>query len=362
MAAGDARAGDRSRATLKEVARLAGVSRSTTSRVLNDHPSVRPEVRARVRRVMDDVGYVPDSVARSLRRGRSGIVGLLIPQPAATVFGDAYFAALVAAIVRAGQDRDRTVALVMVDDPLDPHPEGVAAGPSRMVERVASGGLLDGAIVTASVEDGSIPRALLRAGVPVVVIGDPGEDPVGEDGPFASVDVDNVRGGMLAGRHLARLGRRRLAILAGPDRSASARSRARGARRAAATAGMEVAVEVAATSFAVEAGRVAMADLVARGVAFDAVAAGNDALAHGAMVALRDGGRRVPDDVAVVGFDDLGPAMMAEPPLTTVRQPVDDVARAAIGLLTDLGDGHGGGARRVLDVELVVRASAPAPR
>lgn len=346
------------RATLKEVARLAGVSRSTTSRVLNDHPSVRPDVRARVQRVMDEVGYVPDGVARSLRGGRSGIIGLVIPQPPATVFGDAYFAALVGAVVATSQGDGCTVATVLVDEP-DGDRGTRAIGASErdgdLVERLATGGLLDGVVVTASVMGDPLAADLRRAGLHVVVVGEPG------DRSIPSVDVDNHGGGRAAVEHLVHGGRRRLVVVGGPRTNASARSRRAGAREAAAAVGATVVADVTASDFSVDSGRRAMADLVAASddLDFDGVVAGSDAIAFGAMKVLHDRGVAVPDQVGVVGFDDLAPARLADPRLTTVRQPIEQVGRRAVERLLDAVGGNPAATREVLEVELVSRGSTP---
>ncbi len=338
------------RPTLKDVARQAGVSRSTTSRVLNDHPSVRPEVRARVRKVMHEVGYVPDGVARSLRRGRTGIIGLVIPQAPPTVFGDAYFAALVTAIVRAGQERGCTVATVLGDE--------LGAPPDELVDRLAVGGLVDGVVTTASVDHDPLPTQLRLAGVPVVVIGTPADPAV------ASVDVDNAAGGRLAVEHLVAGGRRRLAVVAGPVTNASARSRREGAFQAAGRIGVRVVAEIAATEFSEDGGRAAMEQVLQRvpTPTFDGLIAGSDSIAVGAMKALQDAQVDVPGDVAVVGFDDLAPSRLASPSLTTVAQAIDDVGWTAIGLLLSAVAGGDGASdspprRDVLDVHLVERAS-----
>lgn len=353
----------RARPTLEEVGRAAGVSRSTTSRVLNDHPSVRPEVRARVLQVMDEIGYVPDRVARSLRAGRTGIIGLVIPQSPPTVFGDAYFAALVTAVVGAGQDRGCTVATVLVDEVLTPAPpatrDDVRSAPAELVQGLAGGRLLDGVVITASVVEDHLPRALRTAGVPVVVIGEPADPAV------PSVDVDNDAGGRLAVEHLVAVGRRRLVVLAGPASNASARRRRQSAIVAARRAGAQVVDEVTATDFSEAAGAQAMhavLERTARGDV-DGLVAGSDALAVGAMAAMAGAGRTVPDDIAVVGFDDLPPARLATPPLTTVAQSIEEVGRMAVRRLLAVVDDDPSEAavhRAILDVHLVVRASTPA--
>ena len=359
--------GGRGRPTLKEVARHAGVSRSTTSRVLNDHPSVRPEVRERVRQVMDELGYVPDRVARSLRGGRSGIIGLVIPQPAATVFADAYFASLVTAVVGAAQAVGCTVATVLADESTQPG----ASDPEVLVQRLSVGGLLDGVVSAASIDHDPVPPALRAAGVPVLVIGDPGDPTV------PAVDVDNEGGGRLAVDHLAECGRHHVAIVSGPATNPSARQRRAGALAGIVAAGATPVADVTAGQFGVEDGRRATAALLAdlgtrpgpdgTGRRFDALVAGSDAIAVGAMEALAAAGLRVPDDVAVVGFDDLAPARVASPPLTTVAQPIEEVGAAAVQRLlaevagsetTPAGAGDPAGAT-VLDVTLVVRGSTP---
>lgn len=343
----------RPRPTLADVARHAGVSRSTTSRVLNDHPSVRPDVRDRVRRVMAELGYRPDETARALRRGRSGIVGLVIPRPPATIFGDAYFAALVSAMVAAGDRRDRTIAMVLADrDGLVGGRFGDRADPVDVLpERLGSGALLDGVVITASVDGNPLPATLRAVGTPVVVIGDP------RDRHVTSVDVDNVTGGRVGVEHLVSTGRRHIGVVAGPVDNASARSRREGARRALATHGLRPAIDVAAGDFSAASGRDVMARLVER-VDVDAVVAGSDSIAAGVLAELVSRGRRVPHDVAVVGFDDLPPSRQTTPALTTVRQPIQGVADEAMAALVRLVESPDQpSTRTVLDVELVVRAS-----
>lgn len=362
------------RATLKDVARLADVSRSTASRVLNGHPSVRRDVRRRVTWAMDELGYVPDEVARSLRTGSTMFV-LAIPRPPQTVFADAYFAALVAGVVEAGTAHGRTVAVVLVDVDRTTvvagrsrdggTPDGATDRATRalafdqLAERLTAGGQFGGAILTASVGLGGLPAQLDAAGLPVVVIGDPGDDGV------CSVDVDNEAGGAMAARHLLAVGCSRIALLGGPASNASARSRQQGARGVveAGIAGSDATVVWAAhaSEFEVAAGhdlmRTCLADLT---VAPDGVVAGSDAIAAGIVEAVDAAGLRVPEDVAVVGFDDLSPARTTRPPLTTVAQPITEVAAHAVARLVKLmaGDAEPG-VRLVSKVGLVVRASTP---
>lgn len=354
------------RATLKDVARRAGVSRSTASRVLNDHPSVRAEVRQRVTTAMADLSYAPDEVARSLRTGANVIV-LAIPRPPRNVFADAYFSSLVAGVVEAGAALGRTVAIVLSDvDPAGPpsaSPDDARGrehtGPSFRLrpDRLTSGGLFAGAIVTASVGLHGLPAQLSAAGLPVVVIGDPDDDAV------CSVDVDNERGGAMAARHLVATGCRRLALLGGPEANASARSRQRGARleveAATTTTGAEVVWHAHADEFEVAAGhdlmRACLADLP---TAPDGIVAGSDAIAAGVVDAVTGAGFRIPQDVAVIGFDDLSPARTTRPSLTTVAQPITEVAAHAVARLVALVEGRAQpGLRQVSKVELVVRES-----
>lgn len=349
---------DRRRSTLKDVAGVAGVSRSTASRVLNDHPGVREDVRRRVSAAMDELGYVPDEVARSLRTGSTTIV-LVIPRPPRSVFADAYFATLVAAVVEAGAAHDRTVAIVLSDgdrtDPADPSSRAPTFG--LLAERLTAGGLFAGAIVTASVGLHGLPARLAAAGLPVVVIGDPDQDDV------CSVDVDNDAGGAMAARHLVDAGCRRIALLGGPATNASARSRQHGARRVveagAPATGATVVWAGHAAEFEVVAGHDLMRDCLASlSAAPDGVVAGSDAIAAGVVDALANAGLGVPEDVAVIGFDDLSPARTTRPPLTTVAQPINEVAAHAVARLVDLVEGRAdAGVRQVSPVELVVRES-----
>lgn len=340
-------------ATLAEVAARAGVSRTTASRVLNEHPGVREPARQRVLAAMDELGYVPDRLARGLRQGTTGIIGLLIPQPAATVFSDTYFATLVSAVVRAGQRRGLVVAMILVDAADAAAPPG-GPDPGGRVGLAADVRLLDGALVAASVDDAAIATSLAAQGVAVVVIGDLGLDDVD------SVDVDNERGSELAVRHLLATGRRRFVVVEGPATNASARARGNAARQAIADGDATLVRSVAATAFSLRGGRDAMQEVL-RTVArdgFDAVVAGSDAIAAGLQSVLDDHALRVPDDVALVGFDDLPPARSAVPPLTTIHQPIATVADHAMGRLLELvGTTDEAPRREVLPVHLVTRAS-----
>ena len=364
------------RATLKDVARIAGVSRSTASRVLNDHPSVRPEVRERVLAAMADVGYVRDELARSLRSGTSHVIALVIPRPPATVFGDAYFATLVAAVVAAGARHHRTVAIVLEGEPGDRGGRGPSDGESQfgsfaeLSRRLSAGGLFDGVVLAASVDLATLPDELAAHGLPLVVVGDPDRSGV------CSVDVDNEAGGRMAAEHLLTIGRRRIALLGGPVANASARSRQAGARAALADAGSAPAWDAVADDFSVRAGRVLAESLLAEGgvlpgdrvtgqwAGADGIVAGSDAIAAGALEALVAAGLRVPEDVAVVGFDDLPPARTTSPPLTTVRQDIEQVAADAVTRLVELVEDASSepGSRLVSSVELVVRGSTVGAR
>ena len=328
---------------LEEIARLAGVSRSTVSRVVNDHPSVRREVRERVQRIIAETGFQPNAAARSLASQRSYMLGLVIPRTVHTVFTDPYFPRLTQGVAQACNDHDYTLSLFIEADDV------------KLFPRLSRSGLMDGVVVQASsVDDGLIPK-LLAARLPLVVAGRPS---LGEGVSF--VDVDNVQGAFLAVSHLAGLGHTRIATVTGPLNTAVGTDRLRGYRRALEARGLRYdAAFTAAGDFTEPGGYLAMRRLLAHHPT--AVFAASDVMARGAIRALAEAGRRVPGDVAVVGYDDLPPATMTSPLLTTIRQPIRRLGAKAVETLLDvIAHGPEPARRLVFDTELVIRESCGA--
>ncbi|MFW5942001.1 MAG: LacI family DNA-binding transcriptional regulator [Chloroflexota bacterium] len=331
------------RLTLEQIGEMAGVSRSTVSRVINNHPSVRPGVRERVMRVIKETGYRPHAAARSLAAQRTNVIGLVIPKSVQSFFADPYFPRLIQGIAQGCNAHDYTLSLFMFY---------TEAEERNLYPRVLSRGVVDGVIIASSAQkDPLIPR-LLNSDVPFVIIGRPSTE---EEINF--VDVDNVVGVHNAVTHLIRLGRRRIGHIAGPDNTSVGRDRCEGYAQALIERGLSVEERlIVEADFSETGGYMAARELMDAGV--DAIVAASDKMALGALRALHEAGREVPDDVALVGFDDLEAAALATPPLTTVRQPIRKTGVTAVETLLDVIENGTDPARRViLPTQLVIRHS-----
>lgn len=324
------------RPTLEAVAARAGVSRATVSRVVNGAANVKPDVRTAVMRAVEELGYIPNSAARSLVTQRTDSIALVVSEPPSRVFSDdPFFSAVVRAVSQELEAADRQVILMLASS---------AAGHAR-VERYVAGGHVDGVILLSMHGADPLPATLGRSRVPMVSHGRPVSSL-----PVPYCDCDNAGGARAAVEHLITRGRRRIATIAGPPDMTAAQDRLAGYRTA--LAGAEPIVAVG--DFTRESGAHAMRRLLADEPEIDAVFAASDLMAIGALGALRAAGRRVPDDVAVAGFDDIGLATFSEPPLTTVRQPVAEVAACIVRMLLRPGPPD---APVILPTELVVRES-----
>ncbi|WP_326691372.1 MULTISPECIES: LacI family DNA-binding transcriptional regulator [unclassified Streptomyces] len=344
------------RPTLEAVAAHAGVSRATVSRVVNGGPGVRAEVRERVHNSVRVLGYAPNIAARSLVTRRTGAVGVVIAEPESRVFSDPFFSRQLRGISRELAAHD-TQLLLMLQERAEDHDR---------ISRYLTGGHVDGVLMFSLHGQGPPPGAeALAAGLPTVFGGRPGWPGAAEDPELVYVDADNRGGARLATEHLLGLGRRRPAVLTGPPDQTSAQDRLHGFHDALTAAGLARSeAPVADGGFTAEGGEHAMARLLEREPELDAVFAGSDLMAVGALRALRASGRRVPEDVAVAGFDDLDSASWADPPLTTVRQDVEGMGRIMARLvLRQIGGGAGdreeGTVSPVItEARLVVRESA----
>jgi DNA-binding LacI/PurR family transcriptional regulator len=338
--------------TLEQVAALAGVSRATVSRVVNGSPKVSPGVRAQVERAVAKLGYVPNRAARSLVTRRADSVALVVSEPHARFFSEPFFAGMVRGVSAALAGSGVQLVLLIAQDLPD----------RGRLERYVVGGHVDGVLLASLHGDDPLPGTLERAGVPAVLVGRPAGVVPRSNGtvPASWVDADNRGGAGKAVGHLARQGRRRIATITGPLDMGVGLDRLEGYRDGLAAAGLAGAGDLVETGdFTEEGGAAAMARLLERpGSPVDAVFAASDMMAAGALRALRTAGRRVPEDVAVVGFEDSAVARYAQPPLTTVRQPIEEMGRQATRLLLARVAGEAGGMHLILDTELVVRASA----
>ncbi|QGV77594.1 LacI family DNA-binding transcriptional regulator [Streptomyces ficellus] len=345
-----------SRPTLEAVAARAGVSRATASRVVNGGAGVRPPLVDKVRRAVEELGYVPNHAARTLVTRRNGAVAVIIAEPEFRIFSDPFFEQQVRGISRELTAHDSQLVLLWVEGP----------GDYDRIGRYLGGGHVDGALAFSVHNDDGLPSIIGRAQVPAVFGGRPGwpgasGTPGGPAVPY--VDADNRGGAREAVRHLLSLGRERVAHIAGPRDLTSAMDRVDGYRDVLLDADPGL---IAQGDFTEESGARAMAELLARRPDLDAVFAASDLMASGALRVLRERGLRVPEDVALVGFDDMTSISEAtDPPLTTVRQDVEGMGRLMVRLLmrvlngqeTEPGTGSAPGSV-ITPTELVRRASA----
>ena len=329
------------RPTLEAVAARAGVSRATASRVVNGQTTVAPDIRDAVLRAIDELGYLPNPAARSLVTQRTDSIALVVSEPPTRVFSeDPLFATAIRSASVELEAADKQVVLMLAS----------SAKSHARVERYIAGGHVDGVMLISMHGADPLPTALSRLRVPVVSYGRPA---VPVNIPY--VDNDNIGGAEAAVRHLVESGRRRIATIAGPQDMIGGQDRLTGYRNILRDSDRRSIVAVG--DFTRESGAVAMRQLLGDDPGLDAVFVANDLMAVGALQSLRLAGRRVPDDVAVVGFDDIEAAKYTEPPLTTVRHPVAEQAAAMVQLLLSLFAG-GPAEPIILPTELVVRESA----
>ncbi|MFE7469513.1 LacI family DNA-binding transcriptional regulator [Streptomyces sp. NPDC057499] len=338
-----------SRPTLEAVAARAGVSRATVSRVVNGGAGVRKALAEQVRRAVEELGYVPNHAARTLVTRRNGAVAVIVDEPESRIFSDPFFSRQIRGIGRELAVHDSQLVLLLVE----------GRGDFDRVARYLAGGHVDGVLAFSLHTDGGLPSVIRRFRVPVVYGGRPGR-PGETPGPAVPyVDCDNRGGAAAAVRHLVSLGRRRIAHIAGPRDQTSALDRIDGYRDVLPDADPALTAD---GDFTAEGGARAMAELLGRSPGLDAVFAANDLMASGALRVLRERGRGVPDEVALVGFDDMvSIAEATDPPLTTVRQDVEGMGRLMVRMLMALLSGSGGPEEPlavVTPTELVRRASA----
>ena len=335
------------RVTIREVADEAGVSIATVSRVLNGRDDVAPETRELVARVIQERGYVANRNARGLSAGRTGLIGVLVP----LVF-PAYFSSILSGASEALYEHDLRAVLSPTGHQHDRE--------VTLLDRLAHG-LTDGALIVLPEESNEELGRLAGAGYNFVVV-----DPLMPlDERIPSVSAAHTSGADQAMRHLLGLGHRRIAIITGPRGWVATEDRRRGYHAALAAAGIlpdpELEVE---SNFEIDGGEQAARILLDLPERPTAIFAFNDNHAIGALRAARERGLRVPEDLSIVGFDDVEHATIVSPTLTTVRQPLAEMGRTAVSLLTRLIERQRFEALHVeLATRLVVRESTgPAPR
>jgi LacI family transcriptional regulator len=333
--------------TLEDIGRLAGVSRSTVSRVINDQASVSSDVRTRVQEVINRTGFSPNVAARSLVSRRTGVIGLVIPSRVHTLFEDPYFSRLIQGISAASNQAGTTLSLFLFQDETEE---------KELYPRVVASGLVDGVILTATRMGDPLLARMATGDLPLVMVGRPDVDGV------SYVDAANRDGGRLVATHLCNLGYRRIGLIGAPVSTTAGLDRLNGFTEGLASCGKTLDPRLRADGdFSEASGYEAMQTLIPRKP--DAVFAASDTMAIGALRALRNAGMAAPQDIALVGFDGLPASEKSVPALTTIRQPVAQTGARAVHVLNDLVSGRATPpVSEIMPVELVVRKSCGALR
>ncbi|WOF24315.1 LacI family DNA-binding transcriptional regulator [Microbacterium betulae] len=327
--------------TIRDVAAAAGVSRGTVSRVINGGHWVSPDARAAVEDAIRRTGYTANHHARSLATGRAGSLAFLLTEPHHLLFEDPTYALLLRGAAEALSKRSMTLVLLVA---------GTEDEKANVLEYVRAGHV-DGVLLISSHESDPFLGRMREAGVPIVCSG----LPLALAGQVPSVAIDERAGAREMTRYLRERGHRRIAHIAGPDDTPGGRFRLEGFREQMGEAFAPELVE--SGDYGRASGAAAMSRLLARTRDIDAVFAASDSMAAGAIATLRREGLRVPEDVAVAGFDDSGLAETHEPALTTIRQPWARISEEMVAMVVDV-IGGGAGREVTLPTELVVRESA----
>ena len=330
--------------TLEEVAERAGVSRSTASRAINGGFKVSAAAQAAVDAAVAELGYTPNRAARSLVTRRTDSVALVVPEPDETVLNDPYFAGTLRGLSEALDPADIQLVLLMAR----------RGEESQRTTRYLLSRHVDGAVVVSHHSDDALDQVLCESRLPCVFVG----RPTSSAAHINYVDLDNEHGGRLATEHLIAAGCTRIATIAGRLDMAAGVDRLAGWRSALQAAGMSDEA-VFRGGFTSVGGAAATEELLAAYPDVDGIFAASDLSAAGALNVLAHHGRKVPDDVRVVGFDDLGVATSTTPQLTTLRNPVVAMCRVAGELLLEQLAGRTAPMEpRIFDVELILRESA----
>jgi DNA-binding LacI/PurR family transcriptional regulator len=334
------RSAARKRPTIRDVATVAGVSRGTVSRVINGGHWVSPEALAAVNEAIRATGYAANQHARSLATGRSNSVAFLLTEPQHLLFEDPNFSILLRGAAEALAKRELPLLLMVASTPSE----------RRQITTYVTGGHVDGVLLISSHAGNPMMASLLRHDVPTIACG----VPLGFEHQVGYVAADDAAGARTMTRHLLERGRTRIATITGPMDTPGGTIRLAGFR---AELGEQFDESlVAHGDYSRLSGERAMRELLERRPDLDAVFVASDLMAAGALTVLREAGRRVPEDVAVGGFDDSGLAATLVPPLTTIRQPLERISAEMVRLLLEVIDGQEPAAI-TLPTTLVVRES-----
>jgi LacI family transcriptional regulator len=328
--------------TLEDIARLSGVSRSTVSRVINGDPNVNNHTRTKVQEIIQNLNFQPNLAARSLAAGYTRVLGLVIPIGVASIFTDPYFPLVIQGVSSACNALGYSVMLWLAEPKYE----------RKMISQILYNGLIDGVIVSSMMMDDPLIDRLFESNRPFMTIG---RHPTNEKINY--VDVDNRAGAYQGVSYAFRTGHRRVGLIGGPHNTISGQDRYQGYLDALQERGLPLKTElVIEGEFSDASGYQAMKRLLPQRP--DAVFVASDAMAFAAMRAIQEAGLRIPEDMAVIGFDDIPPAATSKPPLTTVRQPIMRTGQTAAEMLIDMIEHPNPQPRRVvLPTELVIRSS-----
>lgn len=329
--------------TLEDIAQKSGVSRSTVSRVLNDHPNVSKKVREHVKEVIQQTGYQPHPAARALVSNRAWTCGLILPRTINSFFTDPYYPCLIQGIAQACSKQGYTFSLFLMGDKEDE---------DRMCSRVSRRGFMDGILFQSDQRNDILVDQLVDSGIPLVILGRPFQGK-----KISYVDVDNVESVETAIQYLVDTGHKRIGTITGPQNTTVGIDRKIGYKQTLQKNNIPIdeALMVEGT-FTEESGYMGMKQLLP--IKPDAVFAASDQMALGAMRAVREEGLEIPKDISIVGYDDFPMVSPARPALTTVRQPVAKFGFEALKMLISLvEDGLEPSRQVILQSELIIRDS-----
>jgi DNA-binding LacI/PurR family transcriptional regulator len=339
---GAARRAQRSGPTLEDVAAVAGVSRGTVSRLLNGGTYVSVQAKDAVQRAIAETGYVVNHSARSLVTRRTNYAAVVLSEPQERLFEDPNLPVLLRVLGQHLADLQLTMVLLFAGS--DPE--------RRNVLEFLRGGHVDGALLLSAHGGDLILQGATDCPVPIVACG----QPIGYEDVLTWAAADDRAGARQITQHLVERGCRRIAMITGPLDTPGGSERLAGFRDVLGDRALPALIVEG--DYSRQSGEAAMASLLARAPDLDAVFAASDLMAAGALAALATAGRRIPEDVAVVGFDDSAVAAVTTPPLTTVRQPLAQIAASMVAMLADRIAGRPVTSPAVFPTEIVHRSSA----
>ncbi len=328
--------------TLEEIATLARVSRSTVSRVINNDPNVSDITRERVKQVIEQINYHPNMAARRLAGGHTGVIGLLVPMGISTLFKDPFFSMIVQGVSSACNAANHSAMLWLAEPEYE----------RRTVREFLHNHVIDGAIIASNLIDDPLLKALIEGDLPFILIGR-----YLASADVSYVDVDNQNAAFEIVSYLARIGYNRIATIAGPLNMIAGYDRLEGYKKAMRHYSLPIDESmIIGGDFSEQGGYLSMRKLLP--CKPEAVFVASDTMAMGAMQAVKDAGLRIPEDIAITGFDDMPFAVTSTPSLTTMRQPIQFMGSIAARTLIDMID-HPTMTHHhiILPTELVVRGS-----